>query len=57
MNKLVLFKNRFYCNTCGKLFSIQGEKVYCVLQDQVSICARCYKKSYKNRDDILVISD
>ena len=57
MNKLILFKDRFYCNTCGKLFSIQEGKVYCVLQDQVSICARCYKKSYKNRDDILVISD
>ena len=57
MNKLILFKDRFYCNTCGKLFSIQEGKVYCVLQDQVSICVRCYKKSYKNRDDILVISD
>lgn len=57
MNKLALFKNRFFCNECNKLFSVLEGEVYCILQDGVAICGKCYKKSYKNRDDILVISD
>lgn len=57
MNKLVLFKNRFFCDDCNKLFSILEGEVYCILQDGAVICGKCYKKSYKKRDDILVISD
>ncbi len=57
MNKLALFKNRAFCNDCNKLVSVFEGEVYCIPQDGIIVCGKCYKKSYENRDDVLVISD